>query len=242
MRPGPQVTGRREHARVRDGDVGQRPPGDVLCLRELLLGEHHQRDPRPQPQLVAGRRGRCVPPREVLVVEVDRRQVVRLEVGDPVARLSPDHDPAVDADQVARPVERDVLAESGARRRPGADGVAGELQFDVQARPACARMCRRRPRSGCWRCRGAATAGTSTSATARSRAHHLEARQHVQRPGEARVGGDRLVQVIQGGGAAGERTGRGGQHCVVGLAGDRVGLGRDADRRVIGAAQRRLGL
>ena len=130
--PGPEVVGGREEFRVGDRDVGEGPPDHVFPVFELALGEHDEGEPWAQPQVAAVGRGRRVPPEEVLVVEVDRRQVVRLEVRDPVARLRPQDRPLVDSHQVAGPVEGDVLFEVVSERFAAGHGSAAQFEFDLR--------------------------------------------------------------------------------------------------------------
>ena len=132
--PRPEVRGGRQHARVGERDVRKRPAGDVRALGELLLRQHDERDPRPQPEVRAVDGRRCVPPGEILVVEVDGDEVVRLEVRDPVARLGADDRARIDADEIARAVERDVLRQRLRELRAARDRIADELQLDMRGR------------------------------------------------------------------------------------------------------------
>jgi len=109
--PCPGLPRRGQRGRGRDRDRRQRQP--PVVARELsrpsrvVLLDHEQREPRPQP-VVRRARGR-VPPDEVLVVELDEGEVVRLEVRHPVARLRPYDDLRVDPDHVAGAEQREVL-------------------------------------------------------------------------------------------------------------------------------------
>src|SRR5690606_16637492 len=93
------------------------------------FGKHDQREPRAQSVFrnIWSRWG--VTPGKVLVVELDEWEVVRLEVGDPVAGLGPHHRPVVHAHDVAGTIEFDVAVE---RSTGGAaiDALAGELELD----------------------------------------------------------------------------------------------------------------
>ena len=109
VRPGPQLGGVGQRGEVGDRDRGQRCARRDAGLGELRLGQHHQADPRSQPAVAEVGRGRRVPPREVLVVELDVGQVVGFEVGDAGARFGAHDRPAIHADDVARPEERDLL-------------------------------------------------------------------------------------------------------------------------------------
>jgi hypothetical protein len=121
VRPGPQLGSRRKDARVVNRDERLRPPGDVLCVGEFVLFQDDERDPRQELEALR-RRGR-VAPREILVVEVDGREVVRLEVGDPLTRLGAHDRKRVDASDVARAVKLNVLQNRLHERRSAADGA-----------------------------------------------------------------------------------------------------------------------
>ena len=95
---------------------------------------------------------RRVAPRKILVVELDEGEVVRLEVGDPVARLGAHDVLRIDADHVARADQLEGRADRARRRRRRRSRV--DRHRDGGAR------CARRPARGSrWRCRAAARAG-----------------------------------------------------------------------------------
>ena len=69
----------------------------------------HHDERKPRPQMVVGvRLRRCEQPREIGRIEVDDREIVGLEVGDVRLGIGADHEPRIDADDVGRPVEREV--------------------------------------------------------------------------------------------------------------------------------------
>ena len=193
VRPRPQLVGRREDGR------GRRPRCTAAACRDCPVPssnsssvEHDQRDPRAQPAGGQVGRGRRVAPREVLVVELDVRQVVGLEVGDPVARLGA-HDRArarcrrCRPARTARPSRRP--ARSACRRRRPSRPPASSCDQRPRRGPSRPRRSRR-SRSGSPG-PGAATAGTS-SVPSVAHADQLEVGDHVQRAGERRVGRHRL--------------------------------------------------
>src|SRR5919109_5200632 len=111
--PGPELVRRGEaRRRARDLDERERPIEYVACLFELVVFEDDERDPWRQPPLVGRRRRRCVAPGKILVVELDEREVVVLEVRDPRPGLRADNRSKIDADDIARTVERDLSADA----------------------------------------------------------------------------------------------------------------------------------
>ncbi len=132
VRPRPQLVGRRQRRRRSDRDRRQRPARNGR-FGELALLQHDEREPRLEPPgRGVGRVGR-VPPRKVLVVELDRGEVVRLEVRDPVARLGAQDRPRVDTDHVAGPVQGD-RARDRRSQLPARERGRGQLQVDPNAR------------------------------------------------------------------------------------------------------------
>ena len=113
-------------------DERQRASRDVLWVGEFVFFQDDERDPRQELESLR-RRGR-VPPREILVVEVDGGEVVRLEVSDPMAWLGADDRQRVDAGDVPRAVELDVLRDWLHESRAAADGGAGKLELHVDGR------------------------------------------------------------------------------------------------------------
>ncbi len=212
---------------VADVDERQRPFRDVGRLRELALGQDDERDPRPQPQARrVGRRGR-VAPREVLVVELDRREVVGLEVRDPVARLGADDRAGVDAHDVARAVELDVARQRRLDDGVALHGLAGDLEIEVDGRRAPRRRRPGRRRRCAPRSPGAARAGRSTCRAAWSR-RDLEGGQDVQLAVETRVGLQPRREVLARHRLAGERGGP-ARRGVVGGERDDEALAADSD-------------
>jgi hypothetical protein len=136
VRPRPQLIGGRQRGGVGDVDVRQRLARDVPALLELhALLEDHEHDPRAQLEARPVGRGGRVAPGEVLVVELDRRHVVGLVVGDPVARLGAHDRPAVDAHDVAGAVQLHVAVDvRGRRRRDAGQRLAGQRQLHVDRR------------------------------------------------------------------------------------------------------------
>jgi len=99
--PRPELVRAWKDAEIGNVDVGQRLVLDVPAFAEFALGKDDERDPRAQaPFARVGARGR-VAPRKILVVELDVREVVRLEVRNVVARLDAHDRAPVDADDVA---------------------------------------------------------------------------------------------------------------------------------------------
>ena len=112
------------------------------------------------------RRHRCVAPRKVLVVEIDRGQVIRLEVGDAGTRFGADDLLGLDGRDVAR---SDELYRDGRQILAGSSEVTASVtDADARAAPA--------PAGGelIRDAHGAATAGTYTSRSPRLRLHELE--------------------------------------------------------------------
>src|SRR5690242_10568954 len=93
---------RKRHGR-RHGDGRQRL--FLVITRELarllLIGSFEHDEREPGPQTVAGGAGRRVPPKKILVVELDEWEIVGLELGIPMLRLRPHHHRLGDADDVA---------------------------------------------------------------------------------------------------------------------------------------------
>ncbi len=94
-------------------------PFERHALLELPVLQHHQEKPGTQLGMlgiVNGRTsavhlyrpGRRVTPGKVLLVELNKGQVVGLEVCHPVARLGADYGAGVDTDHISRPDELDI--------------------------------------------------------------------------------------------------------------------------------------
>jgi hypothetical protein len=132
VRPRPQLFFRGEHRQISDVDEGERLACRV-AVGELTLLEHHQRNPRPVPVRCPIRARRGVAPRKVFVVELDVREVIRLEIGDPVFRLGFDDGSALDADDVARTEQADRARNRHVRDR-GADALDVQHHLDVHVR------------------------------------------------------------------------------------------------------------
>src|SRR5688500_6038598 len=77
----------------------------LLVNHYFIFIDEGRLDPRTEAVFV--RRSGCIAPREILVVKLDGGQIIRLEIGDPVARLGADDGAAFDAGDVARPVQAD---------------------------------------------------------------------------------------------------------------------------------------
>src|SRR5205807_4681703 len=73
----------------------------------------------------------------VLVVELDVRQEVRLDVRDPVPWLGPHDRPRVDPNHVARPVELDGLLDVACDGSAAGHRGPGDPQGDRHAGPGC---------------------------------------------------------------------------------------------------------
>ena len=97
-----------------------------LWSLEFALFEHDEREPRNEPLPVRRCSRRRVAPEEVLVVELDERQVVRLEVHDRAARLAAHDRACLDADHITRPVQRYVALERLGELTTAADSVAAQ--------------------------------------------------------------------------------------------------------------------
>ncbi|TMM27986.1 MAG: hypothetical protein E6F99_30645 [Actinobacteria bacterium] len=122
MRPRAELVRRRQGGQVRDVDDRQWAARRLALVGELAFGEHDQSQPGVQPAGGRVHHVRAVPPREVLVVELDERQEVRVEVGDPVARLGAHDGAPVHADDVARAVQRHVVLNGLAERATARGG------------------------------------------------------------------------------------------------------------------------
>ncbi len=108
VRPGPQLVGRRQRGPVGDVDA-RRGTADALVLVEFGFLKHDEREPRAELEARAvGRRGR-ITPEKILVVELDRGEIVRLVVSDPRTRVGAEDGAHIDAHDVAWPVEGNVL-------------------------------------------------------------------------------------------------------------------------------------
>ena len=132
VRPSPQVVRRGQHITVGNRDAGERPADRPGALAELRFLQHNEREPRTQPQSGPVRRRRRVAPNEILVVELDRGQVVGFVVRDPRPRIGAENGATVDADDVARAVERDVLCQGRGERCAATDRISGDLQLDMR--------------------------------------------------------------------------------------------------------------
>ncbi|RSN20415.1 hypothetical protein DL990_40410 [Amycolatopsis sp. WAC 01416] len=134
--PGAEFARRLERLRVLHGDERQRLVRDE-AVREFGrgLGQHDQREPRCQPFRRVVRFRGAVAPGEVLVIELDVGQEVRLEIGDARPRLGAGDGSRIDADDVTRPVELQRLGEFAEQRGLSVlDRVAGQSQSDRDAR------------------------------------------------------------------------------------------------------------
>src|SRR5947207_4636522 len=100
--PRPQLGGRRKFfLSVIDVDKGQRLVLDVFAIFELTFLERNERDPRRKPVqrlIVFTRR---VTPRKILVVKIDVRKIIRLEISYPIARLGLKEGTLLNANNVA---------------------------------------------------------------------------------------------------------------------------------------------
>src|SRR4029078_9522967 len=84
---------------------------------------------RVEPATVRGRRR--VAPDKILIIKFDGGEVVRFIVGDPRQRIGSEDGAGVDGDDVARSVERDVLRQGLNQFGAASDGIAGQLQGDM---------------------------------------------------------------------------------------------------------------
>ena len=109
-----------------------------LLPRELCVGERDEQDPGRQVMRGAVRRHRCVTPRKVLVVEIDRRQVIRLEVGDPGTRFGADDLLGLEA--VISPGPMSCTVTAGRSLRAASEVTANVTDADARAAPAPAAM------------------------------------------------------------------------------------------------------
>ena len=130
VRPGPQFSGGRQRLEIVHADVWQGSARHVLAFVELGLGEDDEREPRTQLQAARVGRGRRVTPWQILVIEFNRREEVRLEIRDPRPGVRAQDRPRVDADDISRPIERDVLVDL-LRQRAAVEFLAGELHADL---------------------------------------------------------------------------------------------------------------
>jgi hypothetical protein len=133
VRPGPQLVRRWQRFCVFQGDIGQRAAERVLAFVELALLQHDECDPGPQLHAV-GRRRR-VAPGEILVVELDRGEIIGFVIGDPGMWVGPEDRAAFDADDVAGPEQRDILRHWRGQFDAAADRIAVYLQRDWNRRP-----------------------------------------------------------------------------------------------------------
>ena len=146
----------------------QRAPGLDARRVDQRQVDDDQHAPRAEPVVRAARRRR-EQPREVGRVELDEWEVVGLDVGAAGTRIGADDEARVDADDVARPVQRQVEARArgsrsaSARPRPS----RGRAERPRCRRSRCDRRGRAGPRAGsgtCWRPRQApASSNCSTS-------------------------------------------------------------------------------
>ena len=128
VRPGPRTGEVAELAAGAAVDVqlGQRRAGRHRDRHAGAVLDDDQRQPRPQPALRVGRRRR-EQPRQIRIVEVDRDEVVRLDVGGVAPRRQANDRARVEPDDVAWAGQR--------RRRRGATEPAGERHVELDRRP-----------------------------------------------------------------------------------------------------------
>ena len=138
VRPRPALLRRRQRFRGVGHHDHRESPGRLLGQRGLFVGEDDEGQPRQQPP-VRGRHRR-VAPRKVGRVELDRREVVRLDVGRARGRVGADDLVGVEPDDVGGPVELDG-------GRGGATGVAVDLDLDREGAPDGHRSRRERRRA-----------------------------------------------------------------------------------------------
>ncbi len=131
VRPVPRVTEGLQRRHRLNVDHRERVGHDIR-RGELPVLQRDEGDEGPQPVGVGQRRGEQ--PREVGVVELDAREVVRFEVHRPVAGLGPDHMPGIDADHVARPVQVDGELRCGGVGDHRIPLHGGHVQRDVKGR------------------------------------------------------------------------------------------------------------
>src|SRR5262245_39371174 len=105
MSPAPVLVVGRKGVRLEHLDAGQRlaTVGTLEFLGACNVGvfEHEKSEPGPKP-VTTGSGGR-IAPGEILVVEFNESEVVRLEIGNPGDRFGADHHLRVDSNNVARP-------------------------------------------------------------------------------------------------------------------------------------------
>ena len=134
MRPRPRLRGRRQQSLVGHDEDGRLARAGEHG--ELVVAQHQQRDPRPEPVLG---RGPCrrVAPRQVLVVELRERQVTRRRAEAAGRGHGPQHRVGRERLDVARADQRHRL---GHHRRPGhgraRDRERLDGQFDGDVRSA----------------------------------------------------------------------------------------------------------
>ena len=105
-----------------------------IAPREFVVLQHREHEPRREPMRGGIRRDRRVAPRKVLVVEIDGREIVRLEIAHASARLGADHLAGLYAHHVARSGKL-----HGERRRIVACLIRNHRERDGNARAARAR-------------------------------------------------------------------------------------------------------
>ena len=100
VRPCPQLRALGRTLASGEGDERQRPIRDVLAFGVLALLQNDERDPWAELQARGGRRR--IAPREILVVKIDGRKIVGLEVGNARSRFGADDGAWVDAEDIVR--------------------------------------------------------------------------------------------------------------------------------------------
>src|SRR5262245_7769730 len=130
VRPRPQFVGSWKDGEVRHIDIGQRLVFDVPALGEFLLREYDECDPWPETSFGQVRRSGSVPPAESFVVELDVRQMIGFEIGDPVARLHAENRALIDANNIAGP-EQGYFAVDGDCIGPSSELVSLGLELHI---------------------------------------------------------------------------------------------------------------
>ena len=111
MGEGPELFGRREDPFLGPRHLDRRQRLAVRRRRVLEFAVFHDDKGEPWPKAVADqiRRRRRIAPGKVLLVELDIREVVRLEIGDPVMGVCFDNSAWVNAYDVTGPVDLNLF-------------------------------------------------------------------------------------------------------------------------------------
>src|SRR5437868_14029924 len=127
MHPSPQLRRRRKFLlSLRNLNKRQWLVLDACTIFELTFLQRNEGDPRRQPMqrlIVFARR---VTPRKILVVKIDVRKIVRLEISDPIARLGLEKRTLLNANDIARPVQLNLLWNCFGRRGAASDRLTLE--------------------------------------------------------------------------------------------------------------------